>query len=1330
MAQAENLGTGGSTLNAQYGSTAGANTNQPLLLEHDGTSYVYLPGLAGNFISVPDAVELDMTGNIDIRLRVALTDWTPAADMALLSKTDQASQRAYLVQALTTGVLQFVFSTTGAADIGVSSTAHGFADGLTYWLRVTRNSTSGAVTFERAADSPTMPTVWTAISSTTSTTGAMFASTVPLRLGIRGDGANPAAGKFYRAQVRSGIGGTVVLDTDFSTMVTTGSEVAMLSPGAGSPVIPEALQTLPNLGWGGGVLDARYGSTAGADTNDPLLLTRTTENYLYLPGTAGNWSTVGSSSATQITGDLDLRARVAFASWTSGNAGIITKWGASPALSFYWMKLGNVMRFGYSSNGSTGIDVDSAAMSFAADEERWVRVTLDVDNGAGSRVITFFTSTDGVTWTTLSTTATAGTISLFPNNANILIGNHDGTHYLQGRIFRAQILNGIGGTVALDVNYPTGIVDGAQTSLSISGTAADQLDNALVLTNLGTGGPVLNGQRGSSLAAADTNDPQVLSHTGTNYVYVPGLTGNNLTMVSDTSNAFTTEVDYIVRMDRLWSGAGTNGGVIGRYGASSGAHVAMGSSNGSVSFTLHDGTAYVGVICSAQTSGDGARWLRVTWRSSDGRVQFFFNADEPTVPTVWTQLGIDATLAAGATITQSAEMFFIAGSATTGFAPAKVLYASAAKTIGGVPTVLVDTSVITTGAATSFTATTGQTVTINRSTSGRKSVAVVQPTLLFGTDDYLDIPDSDLIDLGTSDSLTVMVAARVWGNAPSGSRFLHKGGITGPRWGLAAPSSGALNRAQGFITDGVAATVTADSGTYTYGTLSVLSATFNRATQQILAYVDSTPGTASSSIAGLNATGATSARVGSNVNTGYMDMELYGVAIWRRSLSASELGTIASHYSGTVTPASLALLGEAVCWIDPARSKQAAAIARSTSGRKSVAVTRDTLLFATDDYLEVPDNDLIDFGATDSYTFTVAVRQWSTSPNFGPYVSKILAASTGVGYAITNNGTGNTSLVTLADGVIAFGSSVTSSAYATGAARVLSGVVNRQDQTGKIFTGGVENASLSTAAIGSFASGNPLRFGTVGAGTGGFADMEFYGAAVFRRALSAAELATVNAHYQTGPTTASTALLSQAVLWLDPTQRRVASINRAASGRKSVAVATSVWSLGTDDYFEVPDSVLLDMGTGQDFTALVIQRPWWLQGTSDTLVAKVDTTTTTAQGWAVSNPTTGDALRSAGRIGTGATGVEAFGAQRLTGQRQAVLLVRSGATLTAWTGGTAGTPVTSPAGDLSNSSVMRIGRLSGAGTEYLDSEIRAVAVWRRALTTAEIAAVLNYYGAA
>lgn len=1351
MPFAENLGTGGGTLDAQYGSAPTVNANAPLLLDHDGTNYAYLPGLSGNYLGVTDSAALDITGDLDVRVLVMLDDWNTGAEQTLSAKfTNLSANRSWQFRIGTTGALQLVTSADGTAILThTSSVVPTLLSGTAYWLRATIDVASGAnrvVEFFSAPFSATTPVAWTQIGSTITTAGttSIFNSAAPLTLGSINAGLGTfGAGRFYRAQVLSGIGGSVVLDTDLSTMITTGSETAMLSTGPGAPVIPEPLDALPNLGWGGFSLNARYGSAVGPDTNDPLLLTRTTENYVYLPGVTNNYVTVANSPALSITGDIDLRAQVSLPSWTPPTLiGVISKWASNPlanngSYAFFINSSGQLVA-SISDGVSNTAFSSTVATGFAANTTNWIRAAIDVDNGAGQSAVTFYTSNDGSTWTQLGTTVT-GTLrqKLNVTAVDVRIGHYGlsiDPYPFAGNFYRAQILSGINGTTALDIDFTTGIVNGAQTSLSISGTAADQLDNAFVLTNLGTGGPLLNAQRGSNATAADTNDPQVLSHTGTNYLYLSGVANNVATAPSSAPLNITSDIDlraYIAMDD--WTPSG-EGHVVGKYTESGGGYVLSVLTTGTLVLRW---VAPGGVNLSATSSvatglTDGsAKWIRATLDADNGAsgysVVFYLSDDGST----WTQLGTTVTSAGTTSITTTTAALAMGAYATAPsirLVAGKFYQAQVLNGIGG--TVVFDanfTTGITTGAQTTFTESSvnAATVTINRSASGRKSVAVVQPTLLFGTDDYMEVANNDLLNFGAGDSFTILSANRLWNTAPvGGNYFISKKASTSntsPGW-FEWGASNTLNT-RSVVSDGTTQ-ITSVSPTATNGSSNAFVSVLNRATNQLTDYRNGVAGTPVSVAAVGSLTNSSVLRIGAIASGAVAtDMEFFGAAVWRRALSAAEIATVSGHYAGTVTPASLALLGEAVLWIDAARSKQAAAIARSTSGRKSVAVVRDTLLFGTDDYLEVPDSDLIDFGATDSFTVAAVVRQWATPINNAIYINKRDALAPNIGYRMQASGTALQYGAAIDDGPTVASPSPLS--VGAGSLSSLGLVVNRSTQEVTTFNGSSVSPPVSIATIGSLANTVPFQIGATPS-----QDFEFFGAAVFRRALTAAEIATVNDHYQTGPTTASTALLRQAVLWLDPSQRSAMTLNRASSGRRSVAVPTAVWSLATDDYFEVPDSVLLDMGVGQDFTALVIQRPWWLQGSSDTLVAKVDTTTVTAQGWAVSNPTTGDALRTAGRIGDGSAGAEAFGPQRLHGQRQAVVLVRSGGTLTAWTGGTAGTPVAATTGDLSNGSVMRIGRLSGAGAEYLDSEIRAVAVWRRALSTAEITAVINYYGAA
>lgn len=220
-ATVKNLGTGRAALNATLGSSATADSNDPKWLEYAGTAYCYLPGVARNALNVPDAAALDITGEIDLRVQCALDDWTPAAQQTLLAKyASGAGLVSYLLDVNTAGTLRLLISSNGSsATSNASSTvATGVSDGAVKWVRATYATASGDVKFYLSDDGST----WTQLGTTVSTAaGAIFSSSSAVYVGTRSDNAsNPAAGKFYRAQILNGIGGTTVLDVDTSVLTS------------------------------------------------------------------------------------------------------------------------------------------------------------------------------------------------------------------------------------------------------------------------------------------------------------------------------------------------------------------------------------------------------------------------------------------------------------------------------------------------------------------------------------------------------------------------------------------------------------------------------------------------------------------------------------------------------------------------------------------------------------------------------------------------------------------------------------------------------------------------------------------------------------------------------------------------------------------------------------------------------------------------------------------------------------------------------------------------------------------------------------------------------
>ncbi|UJV42089.1 hypothetical protein [Streptomyces sp. AMCC400023] len=183
---------------------------------YDGEDYLALPGASGDYASTPDAAALDITGDIDLRVRVALNDWTPAAESTLIAKyTATGNQRSYALAVTTAGALIFRWSEDGTVEKTETSSANlgGLTAGATTWVRATLDAdvggTDAQVTFYTSEDGST----WTQLGAVQAVGAvtSIFASTAVLELGGQTLGTvNRLAGKVFRAQVLSGIGGTSV----------------------------------------------------------------------------------------------------------------------------------------------------------------------------------------------------------------------------------------------------------------------------------------------------------------------------------------------------------------------------------------------------------------------------------------------------------------------------------------------------------------------------------------------------------------------------------------------------------------------------------------------------------------------------------------------------------------------------------------------------------------------------------------------------------------------------------------------------------------------------------------------------------------------------------------------------------------------------------------------------------------------------------------------------------------------------------------------------------------------------------------------------------------
>lgn len=191
--------------------------NQPIHLDYSGTKYGWLPGVAGNYFSTPDSVAASITGDIDIRVKAALVDWTPTAYSVLIDKWTVAGGLSYqFYVAITSGKLVLSVSPDGTTTTGYSAfstVAPTVTNGGVLWCRVTRVAATGKVNFYTSSNGVT----WTLLGAAdVSTTASAIADTAaPVEIGIQNGSASPLNGRVYQAQIYNTIGGTTpVVDFD------------------------------------------------------------------------------------------------------------------------------------------------------------------------------------------------------------------------------------------------------------------------------------------------------------------------------------------------------------------------------------------------------------------------------------------------------------------------------------------------------------------------------------------------------------------------------------------------------------------------------------------------------------------------------------------------------------------------------------------------------------------------------------------------------------------------------------------------------------------------------------------------------------------------------------------------------------------------------------------------------------------------------------------------------------------------------------------------------------------------------------------------------------
>lgn len=194
-------------------------------------------GAAGSFADTPNAALPVITGDIDIQVEVWRDDWSaPATEEVMAARYDDSSDnRSWRFTYDSSGFLRFQWSsdgTTGTTESESSSVSPvdvlGSTGPAAIALRVTRDSSTGNVTFYHSTSFQDSASDWETLGNVQSgTTGAMFAGTADLEAGSRDNGSQTVwNGRIIGMHIADAIDGGADIDVNFAKQPTgTGSFV-------------------------------------------------------------------------------------------------------------------------------------------------------------------------------------------------------------------------------------------------------------------------------------------------------------------------------------------------------------------------------------------------------------------------------------------------------------------------------------------------------------------------------------------------------------------------------------------------------------------------------------------------------------------------------------------------------------------------------------------------------------------------------------------------------------------------------------------------------------------------------------------------------------------------------------------------------------------------------------------------------------------------------------------------------------------------------------------------------------------------------------------------
>lgn len=416
------------------------------------------------------------------------------------------------------------------------------------------------------------------------------------------------------------------------------------------------------------------------------------------------------------------------------------------------------------------------------------------------------------------------------------------------------------------------------------------------------------------LLGAGANAPLHLPWTGRTHMWFPGagLGTNYLWLADAAALKILGDIDIIVCVVLPDYTPGTTQTLMGKWaGAGARSYALNLNTDGTLQIIISvDGTASIsgGQASAATGVTDGTgTWLRGTMDADDGAgnrvAKFYKSSDSPATALgsiSWTQIGTTQTTVGTTTIFDGTAIVAVGAhtNGTAGLHEGSYHRAAIRDGYDGAGTVQLDIDFNdAVGSPSTFTerSANAATVTITRSATGRKSAVVDQTMALFGTDDYCECADNDLLDFGPTDPFSAVMFLRRHGSSAVQTFIAKKTGIGAEVGWWVRSGSGDGRDFVSNIADGTASVGAGAVGASFVGVLGCIAMVRNVNADVLQSTLKLAPGTAAADTTTTTLANSEVVRIArlSGAGTNYGDFEFFGAAVFREVLTNQDLSRFA-----------------------------------------------------------------------------------------------------------------------------------------------------------------------------------------------------------------------------------------------------------------------------------------------------------------------------------------------------------------------------------------------------------------------------------------------------